>query len=587
MKNKESIFILLLLLVSVYSVGQSTQKTKNNVRIDQISLTKKVDSLFAQFNTKTSPGFAITIIQNGRPLLKKHYGMASLELSVPFEHNTVVAIPYSEGREFISIAAALLEQDGKLALEDKVRKYFPKLPAWSETVTIQDLLNHSSGFCDEWATLMLTQASMNNRLDVSQFLNFLYNQPDPQIEPGEGYMYSNSDFGLLRLILEKSSGEKLPDYLQRKIFGPLKMNSTRMRRDKEDVIVNHAFSYSNDGEGVYKIWLRDKTSPGGNYQILTTANDLEKWAYACTDKASLISKGFTRLKEHSRPIPVLSGVNYAFGHKIKKIGEYEMIAHQGVIGYNYLSHVEGAGLTIVCIGNTREPYSETMVTLADYLLRNGNTARPSFVKLPSTPTKVNTDKLEHYAGHYYWMDQTFSSHNLKKFYTEFRVIDDTLNWVYAQDDIFPIVAVGEGVFKDPGFPLWLVFQRPHPDSLMKLTIHIQTNKPQIIVATKDTTTVQSFSKEILHKLQGKYYSRHLDFYWTIQIDNQERLVVKRPTIADKYLEPQPDGQFLMKVQYHTDDESTVLIKFHFNQSGEPVYFDVHHPRLMHCRFDKQ
>jgi CubicO group peptidase (beta-lactamase class C family) len=189
-----------ILMCSSFSLVAQTKP------INKPALDKKLDSIFQEFNNASSPGYAITIIQNGKAITKKAYGQASLEFTtLPFNHNTVVTIPYSEGREFISIAAALLEQDGKLTLNDKVRKYFPKLPVWSEPVTIQDLLNHSSGFCDEWATLVLTQASMNNRLDVSQFLNFLYNQPDPQVEPGKGYMYSNSDFGLLRLILEKAS----------------------------------------------------------------------------------------------------------------------------------------------------------------------------------------------------------------------------------------------------------------------------------------------------------------------------------------------------------------------------------------------
>jgi CubicO group peptidase (beta-lactamase class C family) len=91
-------------------------------------------------------------------------------------------------------------------------------------------------------------------------------------------MYSNSDFGLLRLILEKASGEKLPDYMERRIFKPLQMTATTMRRDKEAVVANHAFSYFENGANNYKVWLRDKASPGGNYAILTSANDLELWA---------------------------------------------------------------------------------------------------------------------------------------------------------------------------------------------------------------------------------------------------------------------------------------------------------------------
>ena len=307
-----TIVLSILICFGIFSLAAQT-KPFNKSEID-----KKIDSLFKDFNNTSSPGYAITVIQNGKVITRKAYGQASLEHQVPFTHNSVVTIPYSEGREFISLAAALMEQDGKLKLEDNVRTYFPKLPAWSESVTLQDLLNHSSGFCDEWATLVLTQASMSNRLDVSQFLNFLYNQPDPQVEPGKGYMYSNSDFGLLRLILEKASGEKLPDYMERRIFKPLNMSSTTMRRDKEAMIANHAFSYYEDGQDTYKVWLRDKTSPGGNYHILTSANDLEKWAAAFADKNSFITKASDRLKKNARPIPVLKETSYVYGHKLKK-----------------------------------------------------------------------------------------------------------------------------------------------------------------------------------------------------------------------------------------------------------------------------
>jgi len=587
LKNKYFVFFLFLHLTRAVCVGQIPQDKKQAVAVNPASITKLLDSLFAKYNNNTSPGLAITIIQNGTTIVKKNYGMASIEFKVPFAHNTVVSIPYSEGREFIAVATALLEQDKKLKLEDKVKNYFPKLPVWADAVTIQDLLNHSSGFCDEWATLVLTQADMSNRFDVSQFLDFLYRQPEPQVEPGKGYMYSNSDFGLLRLILEKASGEKLPDYMQQRIFTPLKMYNSGMRRDKEDVIPNHAFSYEDEGEGIYSVWLRDKTSAGGNYQVLTTANDLEKWAEACANKNSFITKAFNRLKENGRPIPVLKETSYVFGHKEKNIGNYKMTAHEGVTGFNYLSQVEEAGLTVIFLGNIRGSWTETIATITDHLLHNRNTKRQAFTKFPSAPINIDKTRLQQYAGRYAWTEPTFQSNTSINNYTEFRVIDDSLNWVYNEQDIFPVVPVGEGIFKDPGFPIWMVFEQPHPDSLMRLTMHAQTNKPQIVESIRDTATARYFSKATMQQLTGKYYNKHLDFYWTIEMDNKGRLLVKRPTISDKYLEPQPGGEFRMNVQYYTDQESSVYIKFYFDEAGNPAYFDVHHARLMHCRFDKQ
>ncbi|HOX81529.1 MAG TPA: serine hydrolase domain-containing protein [Chryseolinea sp.] len=584
MKKLLHLTIAALVLMSSLGIGSLSAQTKP---IDKVELEKKIDSLFKDFNNTSSPGYAITVIQNGKVITKKDYGLASLEHKVSFTHNTVVTIPYSEGREFISLAAALMEQDGKLTLEDKVRKYFPKLPAWSEPVTIQDLLNHSSGFCDEWATLVLTQASMNNRLDVSQFLNFLYNQPDPQVQPGKGYMYSNSDFGLLRLILEKASGEKLPDYIERRIFKPLQMSSSTMRRDKEAVLANHAFSYFENGQGTYKVWLRDKTSPGGNYHTLTSASDLEKWAAAFEDKNSFITKASERLKKNARPIPVLKETNYAHGHKLKKLGVYEIILHEGVTGYSYLARIPTAGLDIICTTNNQTEYDGKVIALATWLLHIDTKTKLPQQKFSSTPVSINEKELQKYAGRYLWLTESFQSIVKSRTYYAMKVKGDTLYWQYSSTESVPLMYVGDGIFKDPDFAVWLRFFQPHPDSTMRIEAHKQFGEPEIDTWRKDSTVEPIYSREYLQKLSGKYYSKHLDFYFTIMLNDEGKLVVKRPTIADKVLEPFSLHEFKLPTEFFESNyESSFRVHFYFNDAGMPTHFDVHHGRLMHHRFDK-
>ena len=157
--------MMLLYSVLIVSFGSHAQSNSN--------LNKFIDSVFKRFNNASSPGIAITVLQNGKTVAKKNYGMASLEHKVPFTHQSVVRFGYSDTREFMCVGLAMMEQEGLLRFDDKVRKYFPKLPAWSETVTIQDLLNHSSGFVDEWATLLLWQQSMTNILHKSQTLELM------------------------------------------------------------------------------------------------------------------------------------------------------------------------------------------------------------------------------------------------------------------------------------------------------------------------------------------------------------------------------------------------------------------------------
>jgi CubicO group peptidase (beta-lactamase class C family) len=359
------LFVFFGLTVAKAQKTKSPPAKVNAASASNLHLQKKLDSIFSSFN-KSTPGIAVTVLQNGKVLAKKAYGLASLEFKVPFTHNTIVRLGYSGGREFIAITAVLMEKDGILNLNDKVRKYFPELPEWSAPVTIKDLLNHQSGFIDEWDALLLMQASMDNRVDKSQFLQLLYDQPRPEIEPGKGYMYSNSDYGLLRLIMEKASGEDLADYAKRKLFTPLDMRSTGFHNDKEEVVIGRAFDYVNLGGGRYRVVMSDKRSPGGNYNIITTANDLEKWAAAHNNPESGIAKAKNRLLEKAILMPGGSK-DYTFGYKIIEDGENSIIFHQGVGGITYLSRVKD--LSIITVVNSNSYNMEYHNQIRNYLLK--------------------------------------------------------------------------------------------------------------------------------------------------------------------------------------------------------------------------
>lgn len=555
-------------------MGQNTISSK--------ALEKKLDSIFSSFNQNT-PGVAVTVIENGKLIAKKAFGMASLEFSVPFSHNTLVRIPYSEGREFISIAVALMEKDGLLHLNDKVRKYFSKLPEWSDAVTIQDLLNHSSGFDDEWGTLALTQASMTNVLEKSQFLNFLYNQPTPAVEPGKGYMYSNSDFGLLRMILEKVSGENLAVYMKRRVFDPLKMNDSRLHINKEAVIPNYAPSYLPGENNHFKLWLMDKTSPGGNYFVLTSANDLEKWAAAHADPNSFISAAVQRLKKDARPMPVMPGTNYVFGHKLKRVDRYEVIAHMGVTELTYIAHVPEKKLTVICHSNLLVPRwrSATEVLSAALGVQTESAVKNNF---PNQPVAISTEAINRFAGTYKWkVPLTYQSYVPRKRFTDFLRRNGKLAIVYGTNDTLDLVPVGQNIFKDPEFPDFFVFSHPNPDSAMKAVMH--TYDGERIEMEKIHLSKPELSKDHLQKLTGKYYSSLLDFYLSIILNEHNQLVVKRPTISDKILYPSADGEFQLNTDYGPHSSEN-WIRFHFNEKGAVSHFTVTSPRLMGHKFDK-
>ncbi len=575
--------LLLLLLTIIKTEAQKSKSTPAKVNTSSASnlqLQKKLDSIFSSFN-KSTPGIAVTVLQNGKVIAKKAYGLASLEFNIPFTHSTIVRLGYSVGREFIAITAVLMEKDGILNLNDKVRKHFPKLPGWSDPVTIKDLLNHQSGFIDEWDAFLMTQASMDNRVDKSQFLRLLYDQPRPEVEPGKGYMYSNSDYGLLRLILEKASGEDLADYAKRKLFIPLGMRSTGFHNNKEEVVIGRAFDYVHLGAGRYRVVMSDKRSPGGNYHIITTANDLEKWAAAHNNPESDIAKAKKRLLEKAMLMPGGSK-DYTFGYKITEAGGNSTIFHQGVGGDTYLSRVKD--LSIITVGNANSFNMEYHKQIWNYLLKT--TAKP-FInkKFIRTPVTYSQEELKAFTGTYIDEDTTtFESFTKgRKNIVHFTIVNDSLKWHYSNGEMHPLVYITDRVFKHPDFDTYIEFL-PTPQGY-KLRTHVYPiNK--VFNHIKDDVVLWQPTKETLATFTGKYYSKHLDFYWTIVQDEQGKLVIKRPTIADKYLDPVSENKFLLVFDNFAWAPQESWVQFHKDAQGKVTHLTVFHARLMHHRFDK-
>ncbi|MEJ7821369.1 MAG: serine hydrolase domain-containing protein [Chitinophagaceae bacterium] len=573
------IFLFFLPLLIVTNVNAQKTKTKSaELSSANLNLEKKLDSIFSSLN-KTNPGIAVTVLQNGKVIAKKAYGMASLEHQVPFTHQSRVRLTYSGTREFMCVGLAIMESEGLLRFNDKVRQYFPKLPAWSDDVTIQDLLNHSSGFADEWATMLLMQADMNNRVDKEQLLTFLYNQPKPEVKPGQGYMYSNSDFALLRFIMEKASGKSLPDYLQQRLFKPLAMKATLTNDRLQEIIPGLAENYNEYGPPSRQVGV--KTSPGGNYRIITSADDLEKWSRALENPNSMVAKAFVLLKQNARPIPVLSPeIHYVFGHEWQKKGNVDLVKHGGVNHDFYMTRIPSLKLSIIGLGNSWGNMVKAESVASYFLPKDENKLRGPSPKLSSNPVAVDRATLSRYTGRYFEEKRnTHSSHLPNISFYDIKHSGDSLQFYEVSGQYFTLVPVGKDMFKDPDGVI-IQFMQPHPDS-MKFTVFIPDGTE---IAFSRKNNIQTPPKEILQQYTGEYYSPHLDFYCRIVFDEQVGLVLRRATIADKKLIPNGKDRFLFEME--GAGGLFVEAVFTRNNVGEVTGIDMQHIRMMHHRFDK-
>jgi len=240
--NRPSACALHVSMLVVVTIAMGAEPLSAQQRADT-SRTARVDQVFARFDRTDSPGCAMAIMQNGKLAYTRGYGMANLELGVAISPQSVFDIG-STSKQFTAMAVMLLAADGKLSLDDEVRKYIPELPDYGTKLTIRHILTHTSGIRDYltlWALAEVDDADLTNDADA---LRLIVRQRALNFTPGSQFLYSNSGFFLASQIVRRVSGQTLAQFAAERIFSPLGMRHTRFNDDHLSVIPQRATGYS-------------------------------------------------------------------------------------------------------------------------------------------------------------------------------------------------------------------------------------------------------------------------------------------------------------------------------------------------------
>jgi CubicO group peptidase (beta-lactamase class C family) len=230
-----------------------------------------VDQLFAQWAGPDSPGASIAIIQNGKIIYSQGYGAANLEYGVPNSPATVFPLA-SVSKQFTAFAIYLLVQDGKLSLDDDVRKYLPKLHDFGKVITIRQLLHHTSGVRDHWNLLILAGWRPEDQITDDDVARLLFQQTELNFAPGDRFLYSSSGYTLLAMVVKQVSGKTLPEFAKERIFDPLGMAHTHFQDDYGIVVKDRAYSYARQPDGKYQYVALSSSS-----SLFSTVGDLARW----------------------------------------------------------------------------------------------------------------------------------------------------------------------------------------------------------------------------------------------------------------------------------------------------------------------
>jgi CubicO group peptidase (beta-lactamase class C family) len=240
----------------------------------------RIDRLFAQWDRPGSPGCAVGVIRDGKLVYERGYGMANLDYDIPSSPRMVYYVG-SVSKQFTAAVVGLLALEGKIGLDDDVRKYVPELPdyraRYGVPVTIRHLVHHTSGLRDIYTLMSLAGLRLEDVMTDEAALALIARQQELNFAPGSEFLYSNSGYWLLGQIVERVTGRSLRVVADERIFTPLGMTNTHFHDDPGHVMKNRAMSYEMDGAGGYRIgYLQnfDKIGAGGLY---STVEDLAKW----------------------------------------------------------------------------------------------------------------------------------------------------------------------------------------------------------------------------------------------------------------------------------------------------------------------
>ena len=289
------------------------------------ALTDQVDKVFARW-TDTSPGCAVGVAVAGKPVLEKAYGMADLEHGVPNRPETIFEAG-SVSKQFTAAAVLLLARDGKLSLDDPVRKHVPELPDYGAPLTIRHMLMHMSGLRDWGAVAAIGGWPRTTRVYThAHVLDIISRQKALNFTPGARYSYSNSGYNLAAIIVSRVSGKSFAEFSDERIFKPLGLTHTSWRDDFTRIVKGRAIAYR-DQRGSYAQDMPFE-NVHGNGGLLTTVGDLLRWNEHFV-RPSLGDTEFTRIQQEAGKFNDGRPGSYALG---LTVGEYKGVREVGHSG---------------------------------------------------------------------------------------------------------------------------------------------------------------------------------------------------------------------------------------------------------------
>ncbi|MHA3787206.1 serine hydrolase domain-containing protein [Flavobacterium hauense] len=513
------------------------------------------DSVLASFNKPGSPGATVLVRKEGKVIYQKSGGYANIEKGEAINDKTLFNLA-SDTKQFTASCIIMLEQKGKLKLDDKLSKYFPEFPDYAQKITIQDLLNHTAGLVDYRTAFWIAGKELDavSNEDIRKMLK----ATPLNFEPKTEWSYSNSNYWCLVQIVEQLSGMPIGNFADKNIFKPLKMKDTRYHRDVTK-LNNGAIGYAIEGNAYAE---SDKdTGVFGGSGMFSTSNDMLKWLDEMDTKKKL-GTAFWDAMLNGQKHAIGGNAFYSNALFFNPYKGKKWIYHGGDLsGYHsVMSYFPEEKLDIIVFTNMGDFNVMNMQGAIASQLFGFKFAWPASAKPLQSAVQLSKEVLEKYAGIYEAMGMFF----------EISVSNTTINVTQLWDgESYDAQVTGEASFTFAEAGADFAFENiiDGKAQLMKLTQDGETLELKRTNSYKGPDNSAYAGRFLCKSINAEYdfYAKGGKFFYSINGKEAATIgVIEKDTVTIE------QG----KVTYHRNAEGTVTA------------FTLDHPRVKGLEFEK-
>lgn len=525
--------------------------------------TQRVDQIFDDWNQENHPGGVVYISKADKVLYSKAFGLANIQYAIP---NTTASIfnLASVSKQFTALGIALLQEEGKLSIDDSIQMYLPELPNYGHKITIRHLLHHTSGLRSTPELFGLAGWRDGDAIFTEDVFNYTCKQTDLNFKPGSEFMYSNTNYVLLALIISRIANQDFADWMKSNVFTPFGMSETFIDGANSLRTAHTSTPYIEDEKKLFLI-AQNASHDLGASNVYSSAADLMKWMKQLNNPDKKWSKALELLLS-TDTLTNGSSNDYAFGLIVDDYKGNKRVYHNGGIpGYlSFTMNFPEEQLSVVVLTNYLDYNAHKRVEMLLSLFLSDKSEKPVVESIETVP--LNLKCAANYTSNYWNTQENYS----RSVYIE----NDTLWYLRTNGNKSPLLQMNDSSFVLGGISATVKVHFKKQDGQMYM--HMKDGeKPLQIFEPYDNSSPNSSD---LINYSGVYSSSELETSYTITT-NQEGLTGYHSRHG--YFPIEILGKALVNWS------GLAVAKYKLNDEGEVLGFYLTMDRVRNVWFAKQ